>query len=127
MKIKRLEFFAKKPAYPEVPFKVKQGIEPHDRDFLSFIYEHKPIFINGAKFTANHITARPAKKTVFSEILFFTVIMFCWLHFFGPKLPANILITKYIIGCVLSAMFGASIGLIRIEKQKSLADKFNKS
>ena len=118
MKIKRLNFFAKKPQYPEVPFKVKQGIEPHDRDFLSFIYEHKPIFIGGAKFTANHITAKPKKKFVFADILFFVVIINALLYFAGQNVP----IPKYIVGNIMAVIFGALIGLMRIEKRLRLGE-----
>lgn len=123
MKIKRLKFFAKKPNYPEVSFKVKQGIEPKDKDFLSFIYEHKPIFIGGAKFYAWHIFAKPAKKTVFADILFFVVIISSLLYFAGHEVP----LPKWIVGNIMAVIFGALIGLMRIEKQKALADKFNKS
>ncbi len=125
MKIKRLKYYAKKPNYPETPFKVKNGIEPPDREFLSFIYEHHPIFINGAKFFPNHIFAKPRKKTVVFEIWCFVLLILGLLHW---NIPAkDISWIHIVLSCVFGAIFGILLGMLRIEMQKDLAKKFNDS
>ena len=120
--MKRLKFYAKKPAYPKVAFKVKQGIEPHDRDFLSFIYEHKSIFIKGVKFDVSHITAQPRKKNVLADVLFCMVIVTCSFYYSHISL-----FSVYLAGNLMGFIIGSLIGLIRIEMQKELARKFNES
>lgn len=123
MKIARLKYYAKKPTKKEVPFKVKQGIEPLDRDFLSFIYENKLLKIKGENFSAHHIFAKPAKKTVTAEIVLSCLCLTAIFYFSGKNMPA----VNYLGGNVLAAIFGSLIGFVRIEGQKSLADNFNKS
>ncbi len=122
MKLHKLNFFASRPTYKERPFKVKQGIQPEDRDFLSFIYEHKPIIINGLKYEPRHIFARASKKTIGTEMIICFFIWMIFLNQLSDQLPEI-----YLLLVVPFFLIGALIGVWRIEKQKNLADKFNNS
>ncbi len=123
MKIKRLKFYAKKPGFPKVEFKIKANVEPRDREFLSFIYEHKPMLIKGQKYTSDQIYAEPRKKTASLDILIGLVFSSIIIHF-GRN---QIYIADWGVIALLSSIVGFGIGSMIIHHQKTLAETFNKS
>lgn len=123
MAFKKLRFFVKKPQYAKTYFTVKGGYEPKDRDLLSFHYEHKPIMLNGVKFQPQHVYAEARKKNVWFESLIFAILPSLVLNIFGNSLP----IEKYLVASGLGIVFGALIGLLRIDRQRVAANKFNRS
>lgn len=123
MAIKKLRFFVKKPQYPKTYFTVKGGYEPKDRDLLSFHYEHKPIILNGVKFETKHVYAEARKKNAWFEVMIFAVLPLLVLYFFGK----NILLEEYLHAVAMGIVFGALVGLIRIDRHSAAANKFNRS